>query len=94
MSDSELLAYFSRNNMFREDQNSPEWNRSFDRIRKRYGAPQPNPLTGLGADYIDLKMLNKKIRLQHQELYLNIRLLPGILVQTIHVFRSVHTAHS
>jgi hypothetical protein len=51
MSDSELLAYFSRNNMFREDQNSPEWNRSFDRIRKRYGAPQPNPLTGLGADY-------------------------------------------
>ena len=51
MSDSELLAYFSKNNMFREDQNSPEWNRSFDRIRKRYGAPQPNPLTGLGADY-------------------------------------------
>ena len=51
MSDSELLAYFSRNNMFREDQNSPEWNRSFDIIRKRYGAPQPNPLTGLGADY-------------------------------------------
>ena len=51
MSDEELLDYFSRNNMFREDQNSPEWNRSFDRIRKRYGAPQPNPLTGLGADY-------------------------------------------
>jgi len=51
MSDSELLAYFSKNNMFREEQNSPEWNRAFARIRERYGAPQPHPLTGLGADY-------------------------------------------
>ena len=51
MSDEELLDYFSRNNMFREDQNSPEWNRAFARIRERYGAPQPHPLTGLGADY-------------------------------------------
>jgi hypothetical protein len=51
MSDEELLDYFSRNNMFREEQNSPEWNRAFVRIRERYGAPQPNPLTGLGADY-------------------------------------------
>ena len=50
MSDEELLDYFSRNNMFAEEQNSPEWNRAFRRISERYGTPQPPPLTELGAD--------------------------------------------
>ena len=46
------LDYANEHNIFKEgDQNSKEWEEMFLRLRESYGAPQPDPRTGLGVSF-------------------------------------------
>ena len=49
MSIEELVAYFNKHNFYMEDCNCPEVNRTFVRLRDKYGEIKPNPQTGLGV---------------------------------------------
>jgi len=45
------LDYANENNIFKSDQNTVEWTEMFIRMRDKYGAVQPDPITGLGVSY-------------------------------------------
>mgnify|MGYP000100077514 FL=1 len=45
------LEYANENNIFKSDQNAEEWTEMFIRMRDKYGAVQPDPITGLGVSY-------------------------------------------
>ena len=45
------LEYANKYNIFMGDQNSQEWIDMFIRMRDKYGAIQPDPITGLGVSF-------------------------------------------
>ena len=47
------LEHCNEHNIFMGDQNSQEWTDMFIRMREKYGALQPNPITGLGVSFGD-----------------------------------------
>tara|TARA_R100001463_G_scaffold5838_1_gene19778 strand:- start:480 stop:653 length:174 start_codon:yes stop_codon:yes gene_type:complete len=45
------LDYANENNIFWDDQNTLEWSQMFNRLVDKYGAVQPDPITGLGVSH-------------------------------------------
>ena len=49
------FEYCNKHNLFLGNQNSKEWTELFIRLREKYVAPQPNPITGLGITFSQVK---------------------------------------